>query len=416
MEALESLVRQVQAGNLDAYGAIVRRFQDMALGYAYSILGDFQLAEDAAQEAFLEAYLTLSQLRDPDAFSGWFRPIVRKHCNRLTRKKGIETVPLEAAVDLAAEGKSVEEGMEVRELRDSVIAAIQRLPENQRIVTTLFYIDGYSQNEIADFLEIPTTTIKKRLQYARKRLKERLITMAKDTLHQQRPSRNQKFTRKVTDMTGESQLRAKLKADIQRLQKTDTHVLVIGETGTGKELIGRMIHAGRPRANGPFIAVNCSALPADFDARGKVEPASSGTLFLDAIDQVPLEVQDQLVCLLNDDRVDVRVVAATNVNLEEKVTEGAFRRALYSRLAESTIFAPTLRDCREDIPLLVDHFTTQMGVKNPPLSDDALAVLESYPFPENVRELRQIIERAVKESGGGMIQPEHLHFLQSQPL
>lgn len=124
MEALESLVIQVQAGNLDAYGTIVHRFQDMAVGYAYSILGDFHLAEDASQEAFIEAYRTLSHLRDPAAFPGWFRPIVRKHCNRLTRGARLETVPLDAAIETPSAEKGPAEVALERELRVDVLAAM----------------------------------------------------------------------------------------------------------------------------------------------------------------------------------------------------------------------------------------------------------------------------------------------------
>jgi RNA polymerase sigma factor (sigma-70 family) len=120
MEALESLVRQVQAGDFDAYGAIVRRFQDMAVGYAYSILGDFHLAEDAAQEAFIEAFRTISNLREPAAFPGWFRPIVRKHCNRLTRGVRAEFVPLEEAFDIPSAEKSPAEAAVAQEIKDNV--------------------------------------------------------------------------------------------------------------------------------------------------------------------------------------------------------------------------------------------------------------------------------------------------------
>ena len=184
MEVLASLVRQAQAGNLDAYGAVVHRFQDMAVGYAYSILGDFHLAEDASQEAFIEAYRTLAQLRDPAAFPGWFRLIVRKHCNRLTRGARLEIIPLETAVEMPSAEKSPVEIALERELQADVLAAIKALPENQRSVTTLFYMNNYSQKEISEFLEVPVTTVKKRLHDARKRLKEGLIDMMRDDLRE----------------------------------------------------------------------------------------------------------------------------------------------------------------------------------------------------------------------------------------
>jgi len=139
----------------------------MAVGYAYSILGNFHLAQDAAQEAFIEAYCCLSSVNCPDTFPGWFRKIVFKHCDRLTRGKQVLTVPLEDGIDIPSAEKSPDEMLLEKELKSNVLAAIGSLPENQRIVTTLFYINGYSQNEISHFLDIPVTTVKKRLQYSK---------------------------------------------------------------------------------------------------------------------------------------------------------------------------------------------------------------------------------------------------------
>ncbi|MFQ6043858.1 MAG: RNA polymerase sigma factor, partial [Candidatus Poribacteria bacterium] len=193
MENLKSLIKRAQDGDLEAFSGIVIRFQDMAVGYAYSILGDFQLAEDAAQEAFIEVYHCLLRISNPDTFSGLFRKIIFKHCNRLTRGKRIKTVPLEAAIEAPSREKGPSDVVLEQELKDSVFQAIQALPESQRTVTMLFYINGYSQNEISDFLEIPVTTVKKRLQYSRKRLKERMIKMVQDTIHENRPSRDGQF-------------------------------------------------------------------------------------------------------------------------------------------------------------------------------------------------------------------------------
>ncbi|MCD4700136.1 MAG: sigma-70 family RNA polymerase sigma factor [Phycisphaerae bacterium] len=182
MEELKSLVARSQAGDVDAYGEIVRRFQDMAYGYAYSILGDFHLAEDAAQEAFIEAYRCLGNLREPAAFPGWFRRIVFKHCDRLTRRKEIPAIGLEAAASVASPDRQPSQRAEDREMKDKVLAAIRSLPEQQREVTTLFYINGYSQNDIAEFLEVPAGTVKSRLAASRNRLKERMINMVSDEL------------------------------------------------------------------------------------------------------------------------------------------------------------------------------------------------------------------------------------------
>jgi len=177
MESLKSLIKRAQAGELDAFGTVVQKFQDMAVGYAYSILGDFHLAEDAAQEAFIEAFRCLPSLRTPDAFPSWFRKIVFKHCDRLTRGKRIEVVPLETAVAMPSKEKGPAEVAEEQEMEDNVLAAIAALPEHERLVTTLFYINGYSQNEVADFLGIPVTTVNSRLHHSRKRLKGRLFAM-----------------------------------------------------------------------------------------------------------------------------------------------------------------------------------------------------------------------------------------------
>jgi RNA polymerase sigma factor (sigma-70 family) len=182
VEELRSLVVHAQAGDLDAYGKIVRRFQDMAYGCSYSILGDLNLAQDTAQEAFIEAYRDLAKLRHPVAFPGWFRRIVFKHCDRLTRGKRLLTVPLEAAAGVPSAEPGPDEVAEEREIKDRVLEAIRALPENERMATTLFYINGYSQKEIAEFLDVPVTTVKNRLYTSRKRLKERMVEMVDKTL------------------------------------------------------------------------------------------------------------------------------------------------------------------------------------------------------------------------------------------
>jgi RNA polymerase sigma factor (sigma-70 family) len=182
MEELTSLVIRAQGGDLDAYGIIVRQFQDMAYGYGYSVLGDFHLAQDAAQEAFIQAYRDLPTLREPTAFPAWFRRIIFKHCDRLTRGKQLSMIALEAAVEMASEEPGPDELVEEQEMKDGVLQAIRGLPESERMVTTLFYINGYSQNEIADFLEVPVTTVRNRLYTSRKRLKQRMMDMVDKTL------------------------------------------------------------------------------------------------------------------------------------------------------------------------------------------------------------------------------------------
>jgi len=181
-EPIVVLVQRARLGDQAAFTKLVRRFQAMAYGYAYSILGDLPLAEDAAQGAFVEAYRKLDDLREPAAFPGWFRRIVFKHCDRLTRSRRFTTVPLDAVGDLAAERAGPHEIVEQRERDRLVRQAVRALPEGQRFATTLYYIGGYSQREVAAFLGVPVSTIKNRLYAARKRLKERMMAMVETSL------------------------------------------------------------------------------------------------------------------------------------------------------------------------------------------------------------------------------------------
>jgi len=197
MEDLKSLIINVQNGNTDFFNTIVHQFQDMAVGYAYSILGDFHLAEDAAQEAFIDAYRFLSKLRSPEAFPGWFRKIVFKHCDRFTRGKRAELVSLEKAVKIPSEKNDPVEIALRNELLEKVSSSVKALPEKERVATTLFYINGYSHQEISAFLEVPLTTVNHRLRASRKHLKEKLFTMVADDLQEKRPSKDDSFARKV---------------------------------------------------------------------------------------------------------------------------------------------------------------------------------------------------------------------------
>ena len=202
MEKLESLIGRAQAGDLDAYGRIVQQCQNVAVGYAYSIVGDFHLAQDAVQEAFIEAYPILSRVYGPVAFLGWFRRIIFKHCDRLTRGKRDELIPLEAIAAIPSGTKDPADEIEEQETKSIVLAAVDALPEHQRQVTTLFYISGFSQKQIADFLEMPVTTVDNRLRASRKKLKatlrsERMITMLKDTLGENAPSRDDSLVNAV---------------------------------------------------------------------------------------------------------------------------------------------------------------------------------------------------------------------------
>ncbi|HUU53416.1 MAG TPA: sigma-70 family RNA polymerase sigma factor [Armatimonadota bacterium] len=180
-------VAKAQRGDAKAFGAVVGRFQDMAVGYAYSILGDFHLAEDAAQDAFVQAYLNLSALREVRAFPSWLRRIVFKQCNRITRRKRVATVPLEAGVESADPRWGPHEAVEQRETQREVLFAVNALPDKERTAATLFYIDGYSMGEVGDFLGVPVSTIKNRLHSARTQLRERMEAEVRETLSSHRP-------------------------------------------------------------------------------------------------------------------------------------------------------------------------------------------------------------------------------------
>lgn len=161
----------------EAFSELVVRFQDAAFEWAYAVLEDAHLAQDAAQEAFVTAYQKLEQLREPYAFPGWLKQIVVSQCHRLVRGKKLETRSIDSTGALPAPELGPSATVEESELKQNVLAAIQALPEHEKIVTQLFYFSGYSQKEIAKLLELPLTTVKKRLQYARRDLKGILVSM-----------------------------------------------------------------------------------------------------------------------------------------------------------------------------------------------------------------------------------------------
>lgn len=193
VEDLTTLVMRAGQGDSAAYEQIVHRFQDMAVGYAFALLGDWQGAEDAAQEAFISAYYALAKLRDAAAFPGWFRRIVWTQANRCHRIQQPVMVSWEQVSEVALTDTTSD--IERRETRDEIYAAVHALPEHQRSVILLYYMGSHSQQEIATFLEIPVATVKTRLHHARKQLRMRISTL--NDLPSQRPSRDNQFTEKV---------------------------------------------------------------------------------------------------------------------------------------------------------------------------------------------------------------------------
>lgn len=183
-----------------AFGELVARFQDMAFGYAYSLAGDITMAEEAAQEAFLCAWQRLHQLRDPAAFPAWFKRIVFTQCHRLIRRQPVATASLKECVStdcVALLQANAQNLWEEAERRTEVHRAIGQLPEGERVVIVLFYINEYSRAEIAGFLGITEEAVKKRLASARRRMKKEMISMVQDDLHARRPSQDVLFQQKV---------------------------------------------------------------------------------------------------------------------------------------------------------------------------------------------------------------------------
>jgi transcriptional regulator with PAS, ATPase and Fis domain len=231
----------------------------------------------------------------------------------------------------------------------------------------------------------------------------------------------------VSDMVGSSGVMQKVKEIIGKVAVTDSPVLIEGESGTGKELVAAAIHRTSARAKRPFIPVNCSAIPPDLleseffghvrgafsgavaDALGLFRGADEGTIFLDEIAELSPALQVKLLRVLQEMQVrpvgstkafpvDVRVIAATNRDLERAMTEGSFRQDLFYRLNVVRITLPPLRDRRDDIQVLVTHFLRRFNRRFhrevTGIAPDALAVLTAYTFPGNVRELENLIERA----------------------
>jgi two-component system, NtrC family, nitrogen regulation response regulator NtrX len=267
-----------------------------------------------------------------------------------------------------------------------------------------------------DFLEKPVST-------------DKLLLTVENTLKLQRlESENLQLRQRLGKYeivwTGEPM--KNVMAQLDRVAVTDTRVCILGETGTGKELIARTIHEKSARASGPFIALNCAAVPAELIESelfghekgsftgaanryvGKFEQAEHGTLFLDEIGDMPLPMQAKLLRVLEEGEVeriggskpvhvDVRVVVATHRNLQALVHDGKFRQDLFHRIYVFPLLLPPLRERRDDIPVLIEHFIAQVCAQNSwkpaKATSEAVTALQNYPWPGNVRELRNTVER-----------------------
>ncbi|MCQ2374477.1 MAG: sigma-54 dependent transcriptional regulator [Salinivirgaceae bacterium] len=250
-------------------------------------------------------------------------------------------------------------------------------------------------------------------------------TMDKGKLIAENKTLNKKVARNK-QLIGESEPLQRIKAMIDKVAPTDARVLITGQNGTGKEVVARMIHLNSNRANGPFVEVNCAAIPSELieselfghekgaftsavkQRKGKFEQADGGTIFLDEIGDMSLSAQAKVLRALQENKItkvgadkdvniNVRVIAATNKNLEEEIKEGRFREDLYHRLGVILIPVPTLNERVSDIPLLAEHFISliceESGMSKATISKDALAELQKINWTGNIRELRNVIER-----------------------
>jgi two-component system nitrogen regulation response regulator NtrX len=277
-----------------------------------------------------------------------------------------------------------------------------------------------------DFLEKPVST-------------EKLLLTVENVLTLRRlESENRQLRQRLGkhEMVWTAETMRKVMAQVERVAASESRVCILGETGTGKELVARTLHERSPRSAGPFITLNCAAVPAELieselfghekgsftgaAARhtGKFEQAEHGSIFLDEIGDMPLSMQAKLLRVLEEGEVeriggdkpvavDVRVLVATHRNLETLVREGKFRQDLFHRVYVFPLVLPPLRERREDIPALVEHFARQVCSQNSwrpiPVAPDAIDALAACAWPGNVRELRNVVERLMLLSTDGQV-------------
>lgn len=245
------------------------------------------------------------------------------------------------------------------------------------------------------------------------------------------------------EIIGKSPVMQKVYEDAKKVAQTDATVLLLGESGTGKELFARAIHSLSKRSNGPFLAINCAAIPETLIENelfghekgsftgaisrqlGKFELANGGTIFLDEIGELPKEMQVKVLRVLQEKsferiggsttiKVDVRILCASNKDLKKEVEEGRFREDLYYRINIFPIYLPPLRERLSDIPDLVEHFllkySNEFGKKKIKIHPEAMKKLTTYSWPGNIRELENTIERAIILSKGDTIMPEDIYL------
>lgn len=297
--------------------------------------------------------------------------------------------------------------------------------KSQGVAAPVVMMSGQAHIEMAvratklgalDFLEKPIST-------------EKLLLTVENALRLRRlESENQQLRQRLGkhEIVWKGEAMRRVIAQVERVAASEARVCILGETGTGKELVARTLHERSPRASGPFVTLNCAAVPAELIESelfghekgsftgaagrhvGKFEQAERGTIFLDEIGDMPLQMQAKLLRVLEENeiervggekpiRVDVRVLVATHRDLEAQVREGKFRQDLFHRIYVFPFVLPPLRDRREDIPTLIEHFAAQVSAQNGwkpvPFTPDAIEKLQAHPWPGNVRELRNMVER-----------------------
>jgi len=282
---------------------------------------------------------------------------------------------------------------------------------------------------------------------------EKTVLVVRNALRQRHLEAENRALRARVDrtlqMVGESYAMRQLREQVAMAAPTNGRVLIYGENGTGKELVARTIHALSRRRTGPFVEVNCAAIPEELieselfghvkgaftgavaDRRGRFEVADAGTIFLDEVGDMSLKTQAKVLRVLQEQvfepvgghasvRVDVRVLAATNKDLSGEIRAGRFRDDLYFRLNVIPIFVPPLRDRKDDVPRLAEHFMTgfarEYGRRVKTLDSASVAVLQAYPWPGNVRELRNVIERLMIMVSGDTITARDLGFLDTSTV
>jgi two-component system, NtrC family, nitrogen regulation response regulator NtrX len=327
------------------------------------------------------------------------------------------------------------------------LATLTRLRERQ-VDAQVVVISGHGNIESAvraikmgafDFVEKPLS-LEKTVLVVRNAIRQRYLEAENRDLRA-------RVDRRLT-MVGDSYAMTQLREQVAMAAPTNGRVLVFGENGTGKELVARSVHGLSKRHTGPFIEVNCAAIPEELieselfghlrgaftgavtDRRGKFEAADGGTIFLDEIGDMSLKTQAKVLRALQEQviepvgstqqtQVDVRVIAATNKDLPVAIKAGQFREDLYFRLNVIPIFVPPLRARQGDIPLLAEYFMAgfaqEYGRRPKAFEDGALALLQRYSWPGNVRELRNLIERLVIMVPGDRISTADLAFLDRDP-